>query len=114
MVKKKRNLKKSVSIEPLEKLGSSLKQIFIMAAGHPATAGLAIMATTVALKLIFQPKEGSQRNAELTGMYNGAQAIAAGAVLAPVVVGAIGLASAIAKGEPSAAATRWGVPQPPE
>jgi len=92
----KRNKKKKIKAAAIQ-FGGAFKQVLMAATTHPVTAGLAVMTMTVITKqLVTQGKEDTEWrrrfNGEMSGLYDGAQKLAAAAALAPVVTGALGVA----------------------
>lgn len=94
----KKNKKKKAKVATIQ-LGGALKQILMTAATHPATACLAVMSLTVVGQLINgnpspEDKRRWETRGQLAGLYDGAQKLGAACALAPVVVGALGVAKA--------------------
>lgn len=80
----------------LEQLGGAVKQVFVAAASHPVCAALAVMGTTVTVKmLVTQGREDSEWrrrfNGEMSGLYDGAQKLGAAAAVTPAIAGALNL-----------------------
>jgi len=96
-MKPKKN-KKKVTAAAI-KFGGAFKQVLMAAATHPTTAALAVMTMAVITKeFVTQGKADTEWrirfNGEMKGIYEGAQALGLASALAPVAMGALGVAQA--------------------
>jgi hypothetical protein len=92
------------------KIGGAIKQVATIAAAHPTTAALFIMAGATIIRVAViaggkgkEPESMKPIMGELSNVYLGAQGIATAAALAPIVSSGIGLATSLMS-KPKAAA----------
>jgi len=88
--------KKKAAISAATKFGGAFKQVLMAAATHPATACLAVMTMTVVAKATVTQFKNDKEwkilfNADMTGLYNGAQSLGVVCAAAPIVTGALGV-----------------------
>lgn len=98
MVKKPR---KQLDLSALKSIGSGLRDITVAAATHPTIAALAIMAGCSVVKMAtgaYKEKEEWQRrlSGELTGLYNGAQALGMTAAVVPLAITGVQAVTSVA------------------
>lgn len=101
MVKKEPKQRKNLDLSMLKSIGSGFKEVVVAAATHPSISALFIMTSMTSLRLLtgaYKEETEKQRklSGELTGLYNGAQAMGLTAAVVPLAITGIQAVSSLA------------------
>lgn len=101
VVKPQKKPQKPLNLEWLKGVGGAVKEVFIVASAHPATAALAVMASSVIVNVASgaykqQTETQTRLHTEMKGIYEGAQSLGIAGALAPVALAGLQAASSIA------------------